>query len=224
MGGDDGGGVEGGGDGGSGDGGSEGGCDGGDGGGEGSGGEGGGEGGGSEGSDEGGGGEGGGEGGKGGGREGGGGEKRAQQPVQSQPKSISSVHLSMPNKEPHVEVPHPISHLGGAKGGGGFEGGNEGRRWPAAVGRTTRASTTPNECLTLVGLADRMRSLEALSLDAEGALFCRSTCIKRPRWMTMNDMSSSTAMLPAKTMRVSMQSIIDLAAKSGEGKVVSLSE
>ena len=48
------------------------------------------------------------------GRSGGGegGENSSQQPVQSQPRTSSSLHRSRPFRAPHVDEPHPMSQLG----------------------------------------------------------------------------------------------------------------
>ena len=63
--------------------------------------------------------------GRSGGREGG--ENSSQQPVQSQPRTSSSLHRSSPFRAPHVVALHPVSQLGGGGGGeGGEAGGGEG--------------------------------------------------------------------------------------------------
>ena len=63
------------------------------------------------------------EGGRNGGREGRGGENGSQQPVQSQPRTSSSLHRSSPFRAPHVVALHPVSQLGGGGGGGACGGG-----------------------------------------------------------------------------------------------------
>ena len=78
------------------------------------------------------------EGGRNGGREGRGGEDGSQQPVQSQPRTSSSLHCSRPFRAPHVVARHPMSQLGvfsGIEGGcGGESGGTPGGEGSAEGG------------------------------------------------------------------------------------------
>ena len=74
--------------------------------------------------------------GRSGGREGG--ENGSQQPVQSQPRTSSSLHCSRPFRAPHVVARHPMSQLGvfsGIEGGcGGESGGTPGGEGSAEGG------------------------------------------------------------------------------------------